>query len=634
MINKELLTVLTLAFPLLGFVINGIFSQKLGKKAGIIGTIMIALSFLCAICLTQEVSNSGGFKVNLYNWISTGLVNIDFSFYIDQLSTWMMLIITGIGSLIHLYSTGYMSHDKGVARFFSYLNLFIFSMLLLVMGSNLIILFMGWEGVGLCSYLLIGFWYKNKEFGHAARKAFIMNRIGDLGLLIGIFLCFINFGTIEMAEIQTIASSGAFLPVVYTTITICLFIGAIGKSAQVPLFTWLPDAMAGPTPVSALIHAATMVTAGVYLIVRNAGLFEMAPYTQHLILIIGLITALLGAAIALFQDDIKKILAYSTVSQLGFMFLALGVGAYTTAMFHLTTHAFFKALLFLGAGSVIHAMSDEQSILKMGGLKSKIKITHITFLLGTLAIIGFPLFSGFFSKDEILEKVFSHSVIVWGLAWVAAIMTLIYMLRLYFLTFWGKFRGGKVLEKKIHESPLSMTLPLMVLAVLSVFGGLLKLPKWIGVEHAHLDTWLGKIESLKDLSHHGHLDHNTEMYLIIFAVLAVLVLGFIVYSYFKKSNFVPAKYKRTGIPLIGENKFYIDEIYNWSIVKRVEGLSSFLYNFIENKMISPLFMGGGRMFGNIGRMLSVFQNGNIEYYISYMSLAMLGLMAVYFIFIQ
>lgn len=625
--------------PIIGFLINLVFGKKLGKLSGIIGTAAVFVSFICAVLMYQQVGQQGGYEVPFFNWLNISTINIAFSLWVDELSTWMMLIITGIGTLIHLYSIGYMSHDKGVAQFFAYLNLFIFSMLMLVLGSNLIMLFIGWEGVGLCSYLLIGFWFKNVEYGHAARKAFIMNRIGDLGLLIGIFLCFQTFGTINFNEINSIATSdlalkasgelGLYQPYIYTAITLCLFIGAMGKSAQIPLYTWLPDAMAGPTPVSALIHAATMVTAGIYLVVRNASLFELAPITMNVILVVGMATSILGALIGLFQDDIKKILAYSTVSQLGFMFVALGVGAYTSAMFHLTTHAFFKALLFLGAGSVIHAMSNEQNILKMGGLKDKIKLTHITFLIGTLAIIGVPLLSGFFSKDEILEKLFNHNPILWGLALGSAALTIIYMLRAYTLTFWGKFRGTTEQEKHLHESPVSMTFPLLVLAFLSVIGGLLNLPHLLGEASSQkMAHWLTKINSLNLIpAHTNHLSHTTELVLMGMATAVVLVLGFMAFRYFKNQSEASMLKPRSSFSLWGEHKFYVDEFYQQVFVRPLEALSDFLFYIVEHFIIQPIVFGSSKIVYGVGQIARMAQNGNIEYYLVYISIAVLAILS-------
>src|SRR5476649_1352953 len=397
--------------PLAGFVINGLGRNNLSKAAiGFIGSALVLTSFGLSVGAFLQIKSTGTpINVTLFDWFEVNQLKVSFSFLVDQLSSIMLLIITGVGFLIHLYSVGYMHDDEGFGKFFSYLNLFVFFMLLLVMGSNYLIMFIGWEGVGLCSYLLIGFWYTNPSYADAAKKAFVMNRIGDLGFLIGIFLIFTTFKTISYADVFSKAAAMHSTDAPFTLITILLFVGAIGKSAQLPLFTWLPDAMAGPTPVSALIHAATMVTAGVYMIARSNILFTLSPVTMHIIAVIGLMTLVLAALIAITQTDIKKVLAYSTVSQLGYMFLGLGVGAYTGSFFHVITHAFFKALLFLGAGSVIHAASGEQDMRKMGGLRKKLPITFATMLIGTIAISGIPPFAGFFSKDEILAHAYAHS---------------------------------------------------------------------------------------------------------------------------------------------------------------------------------------------------------------------------------
>ncbi|MFI5205199.1 MAG: NADH-quinone oxidoreductase subunit L, partial [Flavobacteriales bacterium] len=515
-----------------------------------------------------------------------------------------------------VYSIGYMHDDDGFHKFFAYLNLFIFSMLLLVMGSNYVMLFFGWEGVGLCSYLLIGFWYQNKEYGKAARKAFIMNRIGDLGLLIGLFLIYATFGTFEYSEIL---GSGYIKNVSQDTlnaITLCLFIGAMGKSAQIPLYTWLPDAMAGPTPVSALIHAATMVTAGIYLVVRSNFLYEAAPDTMRIILIIGMLTSVMAAVIGLRQNDIKKVLAYSTVSQLGFMFVALGVGSYTAAMFHLTTHAFFKALLFLGSGSVIHAMGGEQDIRKMGGLKEKLPVTHITFLVGTLAIIGFPLMSGFFSKDEILAHCFEYSPVVWIIGAGSAALTGIYMLRMYFLTFHGKFRGTHDQEHHLHESPSTMTIPLIVLAALSLLGGILNLP---GLLLHNTKQWMAHhIEENTDglsMVGHSHLEHSTEWLLML---AAISIVGVVIYfswnAYIKKGSLAKEDAKLTGWEKWSANKFYVDELYDKLIVKPLAWSSAKLHTMVDNQFVD----GAVKLVGNAvtggSKLFSYFQSGKIENY--------------------
>lgn len=458
-------------FPLIGFLINGLGRKLLPKSLiSIIGSGVILASFAVSLGIFFEVKQDGFQQVivNLFDFIKVPSFNIPFAFQVDQLSTLFLLIITGVGFLIHVYSTAYMHEEEQqhYGRYFSYLNLFVFSMLLLVSGANYVIMFIGWEGVGLCSYLLIGYWFKNNNYNYAARKAFVMNRIGDLGFLLAVFWILGKLGTATYSEV--FAKAATFSNTEVTGITMLLFVGAMGKSAQIPLYTWLPDAMAGPTPVSALIHAATMVTAGIYMIVRSNVLYTMAPATQTFVAIIGLATAFLAATIALKQNDIKKVLAYSTVSQLGYMFLGLGVGAYTGSVFHVMTHAFFKALLFLGAGSVIHSMQNQQDIRAMGGLKKYMPITHITFLLACLAISGIPPFSGFFSKDEILAAAYEHNKVFWIIGVITAGMTAFYMFRLYAMTFLGQFRGTHEQEHHLHESPDAMTIPLIILAVISV----------------------------------------------------------------------------------------------------------------------------------------------------------------------
>ncbi len=483
-------------FPLIGFLINGLFGKYLSKQlTGWIATGFVLASFICSALLFTKLNNSDYLNIDLFNWISFGHFHISFGFLIDPLTIVMLLVVTGVGFLIHLYSIGYMHSDEAFTRFFTYLNLFIFFMLLLVMGNNYLVMFIGWEGVGLCSYLLIGFWFKNDAFNDAAKKAFIMNRIGDLGFLLGMFFMLFHFGTLDFNGVAQKASLLSPNSTLLIGITLLLFIGATGKSAQIPLYTWLPDAMAGPTPVSALIHAATMVTAGIYMIARSHILYSMAPFTSQIILVIGAATAIFAAIIGLKQNDIKKVLAYSTVSQLGYMFCALGVGAYKAAIFHLVTHAFFKALLFLGSGSVIHAMSGEQDIRKMGGLKKALPITHLTFLIGTLAIAGCPPLSGFFSKDEILASVYVHSSVFFIVLAFTSVLTAIYMFRLYFLTFRGSFRGTEEQKHHLHESPFSMTIPLIVLALLAAIGGFLGIPEVFHAPHK-LGDYLGQVINL------------------------------------------------------------------------------------------------------------------------------------------
>lgn len=624
--------------PLLGFLINGLFGKNLPKiVVGSLATAMVFASFCIAVSIFLGFnSESQPVIVKAFEWFRVNGVQINFGFQIDQLSLMMVMIITGIGSLIHLYSIGYMSHDKGFYKFFTYLNLFIFSMLLLVMGSNYLILFIGWEGVGLCSYLLIGFWYTNEEYGKAARKAFIMNRIGDLALLIGIFMIAGQTNAVDYLTVAENAGKFELDGSVIIFITASLFIGATGKSAQVPLYTWLPDAMAGPTPVSALIHAATMVTAGIYLVVRSNFLFTLAPTVQGGILFIGFLTAALAGFYALRQNDIKKVLAYSTVSQLGFMFIALGLGAYTTAMFHVMTHAFFKALLFLGAGSVIHAMSNEQDMRFMGGLKKYIPITHATFLIGTLAISGFPLLSGMISKDEILVAAFAKNPIYWVILFILAAITATYMFRLYYLTFHGEFRGTEDQKHHLHESPSNMTLPLIVLAILSVLGGLINLPHFIGHGHyAKLMEWLKPVlteESFKQMEATlSGVPFGTEMILLGATVLMFFCVWFFVKNTYvnKKKQALPEE-QYTGWEKLSAKKLYVDELYNALIVKTVEGLGrggkmfdkGILDRFVD-------FVGEGAE--DSGKAMKRIQNGNVENYILIMSLAVGIILIVNFI---
>lgn len=614
--------------PLVGFLINGLFGKKMPKNlVGGIATLVVFAAFCITFYLFLNFDkDSQPYIVRAFEWFRVNGMQVNFSFHIDQLSLMMMMIITGIGSLIHLYSIGYMHTDSGFHRFFAYLNLFIFMMLLLVMGSNYVILFIGWEGVGLCSYLLIGFWYKNKEYGKAARKAFIMNRIGDLGLLMGIFM--IAFHTNALDYLSVAQNVTRFEADGSTIIFICasLFIGAVGKSAQVPLYTWLPDAMAGPTPVSALIHAATMVTAGVYLVFRSNFLFTLAPTVMDGILLVGLLTALLAAFYALRQNDIKKVLAYSTVSQLGFMFVALGVGAYTAAMFHLMTHAFFKALLFLGSGSVIHAMSGEQDMRMMGGLKDKIKITHITFLIGTFAIAGMPFFSGMISKDEILIAAWAKSPVFWVILFIIAAMTATYMFRLYYLTFHGTFRGTEEQKHHLHESPSNMTLPLVVLAILSVIGGFINLPHIIAHgDYSKLQQWLSPLlsENIKNEMQAGlsGISLTTELILLALTVLMFFVVWFISRNKYAVKKAVPvAEEHYTGWEKLSAKKLYIDELYNALFVKTAEGLGRGGKMFDTNILDKAVdFIGEGAE--DSGKSMKRLQNGNVENYVLVMSLA-------------
>jgi len=501
--------------------------------------------------------------------------------------------------------------------------LFIFSMLLLVLGDNYIIMFMGWEGVGLCSYLLIGYWFSNGNYNYAAKKAFIMNRIGDLGFLLAIFWLIAKLGTVNYSEVLTAESLAKLSSADITGITLLLFVGAMGKSAQIPLFTWLPDAMAGPTPVSALIHAATMVTAGIYMITRSNILFSHSEITQNMVSIIGISTALLAATIAIKQNDIKKVLAYSTVSQLGYMFLGLGVGAYSGAVFHVITHAFFKALLFLGAGSVIHAMHHEQDIRKMGGLKSKLPITHITFLIGCIAIAGVPPFSGFFSKDEILAAAFEKNKIYWVLGLIGAAMTAFYMFRLYATTFLGKFRGSNEQEAHLHESPLAMTLPLIVLAILSAVGGAIGIPHIMGGHH-----WLtGQLSTIVSTPQEASLSVSTEWILMgVSVAIAAIALIIALLKYTKQTDEEPS----SAIGKFFYHKWYIDEFYQKAIIEPLNEFALFLKEFIEKKLIDGAVNGTGKLVQFSARKVRLIQNGQAGYYILFMVLGIITLFLIWF----
>jgi NADH-quinone oxidoreductase subunit L len=632
MVMSELIGLIPLA-PLLGFLIIGLFNRSLSKGiASFIacGVVLIAfgLSTVIFFNLLNAPEGQKALTYTAFDWITTGNFSVSFSFLVDPLSALMMLIITGVGFLIHVYSIGYMHHDEGFNRFFMYLNLFIFFMLLLVMGSNYLLMFVGWEGVGLCSYLLIGFWFKNQAYNDAAKKAFIMNRIGDLGLILGVILIFVHFGSISYGDVLSKAVDYPVGSEIITWITVLLFIGAIGKSAQIPLYTWLPDAMAGPTPVSALIHAATMVTAGVYMVARNNVLYTLSPIALEIIVVIGLATALFAATIAIAQNDIKKVLAYSTVSQLGLMFVALGVGAFTTGIFHMATHAFFKALLFLGAGSVIHAMSNEQDIRLMGGLRKYLPITFITFLIGTLAIAGIPPFAGFFSKDEILANAFSHNTVIWVIGALASLLTAFYMFRLFFLTFSGQNRASEEVKHHIHESPASMTFPLIVLAVLSAVGGFMGVPEVLGGSH-WLNQFLAPVfaDSTRIAGEHHHLDHATEYILMGTIVGLTLVMIFIAYAVFVRSKRVPAADGViTGAHKVVYNKYYIDEAYNAIVVKPLFFLSRVFDSVVERLFIDNIVNGSGRLVTWGSKTIRYIQTGNTSFYIFAMVLSIIILL--------
>jgi NADH-quinone oxidoreductase subunit L len=548
--------------------------------------------------------------VKVYEWINAGPAVttggqatrfvVDWGFLLDPLSSVMVLVVTGIGFLIHVYSNGYMWEEDGFYRFFAYLNLFMFSMLTLILGNNYVMMFIGWEGVGLCSYLLIGYYFLKKSAGDAAKKAFIVNRVGDWGLATGILLIFATFGSLDFVKVGEIIKAGvasgqyqASQPI-FIGIALALFVGACGKSAQIPLYTWLPDAMEGPTPVSALIHAATMVTAGVYMVARSNWIYQLAPEALAVVAVVGVLTALFAASIGLVQNDIKRVLAYSTVSQLGYMFLALGVGAFAAGVFHLMTHAFFKALLFLGSGSVIHAMHHEQDMRKMGALKNKIPVTFWTMAIGTLAIAGTPGLAGFFSKDEILWQAFSSEhghLLLWLLGAIVAGMTSFYMFRLLFMTFFGESRVDHHTATHIHESPKVMTVPLMVLAVGSVLAGYIGLPKWLGpnlFEH-WLEPVFEPVQAVAAATEEAHHSVGLEIGMAAVSV-AIAVVGFLIAytTYAKKSDRaerVSAQFKGLYHALL--NKWYVDELYDALWVNRAKDLGRGLWRF-DSKIVDGL----------------------------------------------
>ncbi len=627
----DIIVILIPVLPLLGFLILGLGFRTIPKAiTSILGPGTIMISFILSVIV---FFNFRHFTISpfhyFFSWIHIGPLDIPFAFLIDPLSVLMLLIVTGVGFLIHVYSVGYMKEDPGYNRFFAYMNLFVFFMLLLVMGANYPIMFIGWEGVGLCSYLLIGFWFKNHDYNNAAKKAFIMNRIGDLGFLMGMFLLFTTFSSMSFVQVFAQAKSMQAGDPAIVAITLLLFIGAVGKSAQIPLYTWLPDAMAGPTPVSALIHAATMVTAGVYMIARSNILYALAPATMAVIGITGLATALFAASIAIFQNDIKKILAYSTISQLGYMFAGLAVGAFTGAMFHLTTHAFFKALLFLGAGSVIHALGGEQDIRNMGGLRNKLPKTYWTFLIGTIAIAGIPPLSGFFSKDEILLHIFEHSGPMWVVAVTGSLMTAFYMFRLFYMTFFRKFRGTEEQLHHMHESPGVMTVPLIVLAVLAAFGGLLNIPGLFGGTSG-LENFLSPVFADAHAIALPSVPESLEWSLMGITLAGVLGMVFFAWFRFVKhpQEIFPEKAGSSFPVKLIANKYYIDELYDLIISKPVLWFSRVLHETVELRFIDRIVNGVGNVVVWTGNTVRFIQTGNVGFY---MFMMILGIILILFL---
>ena len=612
--------------PLLGFLLNGTFATAIGghrfghRTAALIGCAMPLAAFALTIQMFLTLQASGYTPIiePVYRWASLGDTTFDITFYFDRLSAVMTLIVTGVGSVIHIYSTGYMHDDKSFGRFFAYLNLFLFFMLLLVLGRSMLVLFVGWEGVGLASYLLIGFWFDDLANAAAGRKAFITNRIGDAGFLLGMFLLYRAFGTLDMDVINAAFATGAPVAMVSASLVgLFLFIGATGKSAQIPLYVWLPDAMAGPTPVSALIHAATMVTAGVYLVARMSGLYLQAPEASQLMAVVGVLTAFMAATIALVQHDIKKVLAYSTVSQLGFMFVALGVGAYGVAIFHVVTHAFFKACLFLGAGSVIHALGGEQDIRKMGALRTKIPVTFWTFVIATAAIAGIPGLAGFFSKDEILWYAFASekggATWLWAMGAVTAFMTAFYMTRLLWLTFFGTSRMSPEVEHHVHESPLSMTGVLVVLALLSAVGG------YLGIPH-FLEPMIPLPKVVESLEHYEH----TLLYVSV--AIAFSGVGLAIFMYGGPASRSEGVARASG-PLYGllSGKYFVDELYAAVIVRPLAWVSEHvLLKFGDRMLLDGTINGLAGLAQRSAGLLGRVQSGSLQLYALLVMVGMVG----------
>ncbi len=635
------LTFLIPLFPLIGSIINGFFGLKLGeKKVGLIGSAAVLLSFLTTILvfigflLLPEGEHV--FEQSLFTWMVAGDFHVDFGFQIDNLSLTMMSFVTGVGFLIHVYSTGYMHGDYSFYRFFAYLNLFMFAMLLLVMGNNFLLMFIGWEGVGCCSYFLIGYYFEKKSACDAGTKAFVVNRVGDFAFLLAVMYIFNIFGTIDYTEVFHAAPEKLiFGGEVVTIITLLLFVGATGKSAQLPLYTWLPDAMEGPTPVSALIHAATMVTAGVFMVVRCNPLFNLAPDTMLVVAFVGAGTALFAATIGMTQYDIKRVLAYSTVSQIGYMFLACGVGAYTAAIFHMVTHAFFKACLFLGSGSVIHGLEGEQDMRKMGGIKGDQPITYMTFLISTLAIAGIPPLSGFFSKDEVLyHSLMDGNIILWGMGISAALLTAFYMFRLVFMTFHGESRVDPSVH--VHESPKVMTMPLVILAGLATVGGLLGIPLFHGWHLLH--NWLEPVlhfDLASALQHSEHMlheagrhapvwshllvekEHNVwlEVFLMLFSSVVAITGISLAYIFYIKRPDLPDKLTegQWGYDIV-KNKYLVDELYDETIVQPTIKGSRLLWKECDARGIDGAVNGVARVIGWFSDRGKAFQSGFVRNY--------------------
>ena len=627
--------------PFIGFMIAGLFGKYLKERAATVAVAGVLGSFVFSVSAFIDVLGNNIVDENLYSWITIGNLNINVGFQIDQLTAVMLMVVTTLSTLIHIYSIGYMHGDKGFTRFFAYLELFTFFMLVLVMANNFLLMFVGWEGVGLCSYLLIGFWYEKKSASDAGIKAFVVNRVGDFGFVLGMMLIFVTFGTLDFTDVfaqatpqlaaQNIDLLGMEIGIV-TLICLLLFVGATGKSAQLPLYVWLPDAMEGPTPVSALIHAATMVTAGVFMVARCAPLFVLSHTAMNTVAVVGGVTAIFAATIGLVQNDIKRVIAYSTISQLGYMFLGLGVGAFAAGIFHLTTHAFFKGLLFLASGSVIHALSGEQDMRKMGSLKSKIKVTYWVFIFGTLALTGIFPFAGFFSKDEILWSVYGSNRALWVIGVIGALMTAFYSFRLIYLTFYGKSRMDHEVEHHVHESPKIMTVPLMILAFFSITIG------WIGIPGAlisHINVFGEFLAPVFPAAHHGGEESRLlEIGLMIFSVIVALAGWRLAYVLYVKKTSIPdamaEKFK--GLYNLLLNKYRVDEVYNAIFVDGlVHKLAKFLHTVGDVKIIDGFINWSAAAIGRTSEQGRKLQTGFVQEYAFTMGLGFVVLMGLFYV---
>ena len=598
------------ALPLMGVLINLFFGRWIGKRAHWVACASVGLSFLVAVLTFYKVQSGLRLDYNFFDWIVIGTFKTSFGILVDPLTAVMLLVVTGVGFLIHVYSIGYMHEDNGYVRFFIYLNLFLFSMTMLVLSNNFLLMYVFWEAVGLCSYLLIGFWYQKKSASDAGKKAFIVNRVGDFGFGLGIMFIFVTLGTLQFSEV--FAKANTLTTSVVTGITLLLLLGAMGKSAQIPLYVWLPDAMEGPTPVSALIHAATMVTAGVYMIARCHALFNLAPLTQNVIIWMGILTAFFAATIALVQKDIKRVLAYSTISQLGYMFVAVGLGAYAAGIFHLMTHAFFKALLFLGAGSVMHAMANETDMWKMGGLGHKMKFTGMTFLIACLAIAGIFPFAGFFSKEEILGVAYQgHRYDIYFLGLLTAGMTAFYMFRVYFLTFKGEPRE-KHLFDHAHESPYVMTIPLIILGFFSLVAG------WVGIgSHGNsmIHSFLNPVfaDIVKEAAEESAGEGLLLSALATAAALIGIGLAWNIYlRNIRTSDKLQQKFP--GLHSLLTNKYYVDEFYDAVIVSPIKNASIFLWKTFDSLVVDGIVNGVGFTVNSFGQLLRYLQTGSVRFY--------------------